>query len=700
MHPPTPTAYPQSRTGARLGPQSIRLLQCYHYDPDTHNISGVLETFPLDDCPVYYALSYTWGPAVEYDVGIESIERPLPACTLKIVDGTCGSIETLEVGANLSNFLLHLNNSRFRGHRYPPSNIPLWIDAICINQGDQTEKEAQIMLMGDIYSKASHVIVWLGSADSNLEHFQWMQDVVWPKIHRLLPSDESIEPADSLRFGNPLDRDFWIEQIGICRSSEHWVEAWKSYFRCFIQHQWFTRAWVVQEVCLSQSISMAWGAGYFQWEDVHSFLVWIFSSWSTLLMLIGKPLHKLEVGGKNVVELWQFRKQFLEILNNEAEIELPTFAAGEESKLEKQFLQLRDLLCVVLRPKKSSFDNDKVYSVLGIASKLLDCKLDPFTDNPGKSSADVYTWITSRILDHSLTLGILSEVEDRAHRKTQELPSWIPDLAIRPGHFAFDRFSTWDASGVRDGHVAHPKIHDKQLSVSGVEVGSISSVFKWQNNDEFVKAAFHLALEMGPIYSASGECRLEAVWRTVLADHISWDARDFHPPSNYCDGFCELVRDVLLDLRNANPTAESESAISAFEEMEKERISVPKKRKNSDANEEEGGIERGSNRSEHSESPSQEEEDYNSLNFFMHSLFVRDRCLFRTSNGYIGMGLSSIEVSDTVWLLEGGTVPYVLRRVPNDTRYSFFGDCYVHGIMRGEFITEELRNGFATVDII
>jgi hypothetical protein len=38
----------------------------------------------------------------------------------------------------------------------------LWIDAICIDQASTDEKNAQVQLMSEVYSKARRVIVWLG----------------------------------------------------------------------------------------------------------------------------------------------------------------------------------------------------------------------------------------------------------------------------------------------------------------------------------------------------------------------------------------------------------------------------------------------------------------------------------------------------------------------------------------------------------
>lgn len=58
--------------------------------------------------------------------------------------------------------------------RGDPPLLPLWVDSICIHQADVDERNAQVAMMGDIYSKASYVLVWLRpefeGSDSSFKH--------------------------------------------------------------------------------------------------------------------------------------------------------------------------------------------------------------------------------------------------------------------------------------------------------------------------------------------------------------------------------------------------------------------------------------------------------------------------------------------------------------------------------------------------
>ncbi|KAK3299826.1 heterokaryon incompatibility protein-domain-containing protein [Chaetomium fimeti] len=52
-----------------------------------------------------------------------------------------------------------------RRARVGGGNLPIWIDAVCINQADPAEKSKQIPMMRDIYAKAACVFSWLGPPD-------------------------------------------------------------------------------------------------------------------------------------------------------------------------------------------------------------------------------------------------------------------------------------------------------------------------------------------------------------------------------------------------------------------------------------------------------------------------------------------------------------------------------------------------------
>ncbi|KAJ4983108.1 heterokaryon incompatibility protein [Stagonosporopsis vannaccii] len=43
----------------------------------------------------------------------------------------------------------------------------IWMDALCINQLDDEEKDVQGMNVGSIFKKAISVVAWLGSAVNN-----------------------------------------------------------------------------------------------------------------------------------------------------------------------------------------------------------------------------------------------------------------------------------------------------------------------------------------------------------------------------------------------------------------------------------------------------------------------------------------------------------------------------------------------------
>jgi hypothetical protein len=77
------------------------------------------------------------------------------------------------------------------------------------------------------------------------------------------------------------------------------------------------------------------------------------------------------------------------------------------------------------------------------------------------------------------------------------------------------------------------------------------------------------------------------------------------------------------------------------------------------------------------------------------------RCVFTTSAGRMGLCGHDCAVGDGVWLLEGGSVPFVLRGADGGLdRFEFLGDCYVHGMMQGELMTDGTREALDTIRIV
>lgn len=62
------------------------------------------------------------------------------------------------------------------------------------------------------------------------------------------------------------------------------------------------------------------------------------------------------------------------------------------------------------------------------------------------------------------------------------------------------------------------------------------------------------------------------------------------------------------------------------------------------------------------------------------------RRIFRTENGWLGLGPVSLEIGDSVWILAAARTPFALQKLSDGTpdAYELVGEVYVHGAMHGE----------------
>jgi hypothetical protein len=167
----------------------------------------------LTDVPEYAALSYTWGEGRH-------------AGSIMLEGGK------LTIPMNLQQGLLRLRHSR--------NEQMLWADAVCINQSDVQERNHQVSLMGQIYRKATTVMVWLGELDEGSKN----------------------TPQILENFNASVTKGAAFSSNELTRVSKS-VEA-------LLTHSWWRRAWVMQEVMLASHVSVLLGSRQLPWKTLET----------------------------------------------------------------------------------------------------------------------------------------------------------------------------------------------------------------------------------------------------------------------------------------------------------------------------------------------------------------------------------------------------------------------------------------------
>lgn len=151
-----------------------------------------LKQVPVAEAAPFKALSYVWGPP--------------DAQHLVQIDGN-----TVTIRQNLAMFLQVLID------RYCPADgkaatessvLRIWVDALCINQEDVTERNSQVTMMGDIFRSASDVLAWLGPSTRESElWFDCVEELALGTFGTLIPrrSEEEIALASN----DVTRREYW-----------------------------------------------------------------------------------------------------------------------------------------------------------------------------------------------------------------------------------------------------------------------------------------------------------------------------------------------------------------------------------------------------------------------------------------------------------------------------------------------------------
>lgn len=662
-------------------PHSIRLIKDLRYNPSQSELFCTLEICALDKCPPFKALSYTWASAL-YKDGTDTAE-PEPSGISQI----CCNDSHLAITENLYEGLLELSKSE-TGY--------LWADAICINQADLSERASQVLIMGDIYSKAEETSVWLGKETPELADFEWLHTVFFPAINSIDKKGVQI---------NWRDPKFY-EQLQV----ENPESRLSSYAKFLQRHRWFDRAWIVQELALARKISVRCGSSVISWPTVFGFarcLRNVGLAYETHYLRANKLRQSV---GNEIINL--------DMLHQIIEDGGPHAYSGRIGVLLRKIwgtetafqrcVAFLEYSLLVIRGLDTTDPRDKVYAVLGISAKYLpsqSCSLIIPDYNLAVEKA--YENVAAFLLQNIPVLTTLSFVEDRSQRRLQNLPSWVPDyssptLSTPLIMHGFRLFSAFPAQVVDLQHLRH--VSDSVLTLRGAKVDTVKiTCFEaetWTKMDH-VRHYIDFCLNIERTY-INGQHRTEALWRTLINNMQRGQVPSSSLGENFRSwvliGLVWYVGEAMKEGRTADDCLEELRALAELRGNEDPvSLWLPSPIE---------VLHQAGLNQQAVQNPSVRDTIMAALNDLEahsrpYSLCFVDRSLnsrlYATSRGYLGQGPRRTAPDDEIWVLEGAKVPYVLHRVPGTDRCVLVGETYLHGFMNGEVVAYGLLEGLEEV---
>lgn len=203
----------------RYGPleraSTIRILHLFPARHTSSVLRGELVHVDLDDNPAYTALSYVCGTDTD-SVLFECNGRQM------------------NIGKNLGEALRHIRHQ---------AGIPMaiWVDAISIDSKHIAERNLQVAMMGKIYRFAAKVIAWLGPDEKDCA------TQVFDEVKTTLDvAENAINSLIDLRIAFKLEVPDTL-----------WLSLTK--LRLLFECEYFSRAWIVQEIGLAKRAIAHWG---------------------------------------------------------------------------------------------------------------------------------------------------------------------------------------------------------------------------------------------------------------------------------------------------------------------------------------------------------------------------------------------------------------------------------------------------------
>lgn len=375
--------------------REIRLLKIKPAPFDA-KIEGQLFHTSLDDpCP-YEALSYRWG-AMEFSEPIT-------------LDG-----QPFHITKSLDEALRHLRDES--------EARTLWVDAVCINQADTSERNHQVSLMRDIYARCTADLAWLGPSAGPQEQDAREECSGDPELSLGLELMRKIAQRDegtlaALRYceSKPFG---WRDELVLEYDKQRLLDA------AFLHAPLWKRIWVMQELSCAPRVVLVAGKTTLDWDLVANFLGDTPYSDAFHLVWSHNSLHPAVFYTFEIAQIIQEQRNIVRDV-----------AAGNHKS------SLMDVLAG-FKFASSTDPRDKIFGLLGLVSEDHAIKVDY-----NKTAAQIFTDTCRFFIDSSGNLDIIcqspwqpEESSVPETRQTDKLPSWVVDFSSDTHSGIKDHFS-------------------------------------------------------------------------------------------------------------------------------------------------------------------------------------------------------------------------------------------------------------------
>ena len=517
----------------------------------------------------------------------------------------------------------------------------VWIDAICIDQSNIPERNAQVTLMGRIYSSAQSTAIYLGETDKQgaravglMTHLYVLEKLlpdskagdklpqlthavlnaltdhlgsghVYVKQYKRKNLKQSLRLSDGLS-GLPMARSMNKERglrqlrrrLRVLNLPKDGNPLWAT-LRNIYQSPWFTRGWVVQEAVLSHRAMMILGQNLFEFERLEF----------SLFFIIKSKLHEHAI------------------------IRLPRLVLMPMTiKMIREESEYRNLLRLlrVLHLSRTTDPRDKIYCLLGLAD---DIGTAP-TPDYSQSVEEVYRTFAVHFIKSCEGLSILRNSGTSQGARVNA--TWVP------------RWDRWSHARVLDGTLDGSFVFQAS--------GSLQAHFEYEEDNSLLKVRGVYFDQVGRFCSQTFSSKTHKDW-------ISWEKS-------------------ISSTVQQSPMFSAESYARTLD-LDKNGLGIGGYSKAS-AN-------RGLTFEDHYKSVfvTDSIEDRDGINYFND---IRTRAKYYrfvlTTRGYLGWVPKESEISDTICVILGVSIPLVLREVENG-RHILIGSAYIDGIMRGEAVKSQ-----------